>query len=373
MPPEAAIVGVAEPQVLRPASEAELAEAVRAAREPLSVIGGGTRLRPGEGGGARLHTRGLAGITLYEPAALTLIARAGTPLAEVEAALAAEGQMLAFEPAAHPGSTIGGVIAANASGPRRVQVGAARDALIGVRFVDGTGEVIANGGRVMKNVTGYDLVKLIAGSRGTLGVLTEVALKTAPRPPATRILRLPGLTAAEAIAPLTIALTGPFDVTAAMWLPAQGALLRLEGLPGSVALRADALARRLHGFTVEDAPPGLPLCLEASIPGDRRAQGPVDGAGGPRSGADLWRILCRPSQAAAILGRLPEPLGLDWGGALILAALPEGAAPDMPPGAIATRLTGAPARLPVPDPVTARLEAGLRARFDPRGILRGAA
>ncbi|MRX51729.1 FAD-binding protein [Paracoccus sp. S-4012] len=343
---------------MRPASEAELAEDIRSARGPLSILGGGTRLLPGEGRATPLRTGGLTGITLYEPAALTLVARAGTPLAEIEAAVAAENQMLAFEPPPAAGSTIGGVIAANASGSRRVQAGAARDALIGVRFVDGSGEVIANGGRVMKNVTGYDLVKLMAGSRGTLGVLTEVALKTAPLPPATRVLRLSGLSAAEAIAPLTIALTGPFDVTAALWLPGPGALIRLEGLSQSVAVRAEALKARLRGFQIEDTPH---LRLDENILG-----GP--GADSPRRDGDVWRILCRPSQAPAILATIPEPLRLDWGGALILARLPEGSMPPLPPGAIATRLTGAPARLPPPDPVTARLEAGLRARFDPRGL-----
>lgn len=123
-------------------------------------------------------------MSLYEPGALTLVARAGTPVAEVQALLAAERQRRALKCricAVFCGvrgiSTLGGVVAANASGPRRVQVGACRDALLGVRFVDGTGAVIKNGGRVMKNVTGYDLVKLLAGSYGSLGVISEVSFK----------------------------------------------------------------------------------------------------------------------------------------------------------------------------------------------------
>lgn len=154
---------------MRPDSEEALAACISDTREAVSIVGGGTRLHPGEGAGARLDVSGLSGIVLYEPEALTVVVRAGTRLADVQAALAAEGQMLGFEPLGAPGSTIGGVVAANASGPRRVQAGAARDALIGVRFVDGNGDLIRNGGRVMKNVTGYDLVKLMAGSRGRLG------------------------------------------------------------------------------------------------------------------------------------------------------------------------------------------------------------
>ena len=358
---------------MRPESEAALAEVIRAARGPLTPIGGGSRLWPGEGSGARLDTTGLAGITLYEPAALTLVVRAGTPLAEVQAALAAEGQMLGFEPDPRPGSTIGGVVAANASGPRRVLVGACRDALIGVRFVDGTGAVVKNGGRVMKNVTGYDLVKLMAGSRGRLGVLTEVAFRTAPLPPETAILRLPGLDAAAAIPALTAALTAPLDVSAAGWLPGRGAILRLEGLAGSVAIRARALAERLAPFgeTVPGEAGDLRLLAcpntHLACPNGAHVQANDPGE------SDLWRILCRPGAAPAILAALPAPLAIDWGGSLIWVALPAGTTPALPAGQ-ALRVRGAAAlALPPPDPVVARLEADLCARFDPRGILAGAA
>ncbi|MEM6744014.1 MAG: FAD-binding protein, partial [Pseudomonadota bacterium] len=200
---------------MTPRTEAELAEAVAGLTAPVEVVGGGTRQglgRPVQAG-ETLSAAGLCGVSLYEPGALTIVAGAGTPLAEVEAALAAEGQRLPFEPMDHRGllgsegePTIGGAVACNVSGPRRVQAGACRDSLIGVRFVDGGGRAIKNGGRVMKNVTGYDLVKLMAGSYGTLGVLSEVAFKVLPAPEAVAVLRLEGLDDARAVEAMTAAL-----------------------------------------------------------------------------------------------------------------------------------------------------------------------
>ncbi|WP_134680669.1 FAD-binding protein [Paracoccus ravus] len=339
---------------MRPESEDDVCQLIRSARAPLSPIGGGTRLLPGEGTGERLNVSGLRGVVLYEPAALTLVVRAGTPLAEVQATLAAEGQMLGFEPDARPGSTIGGVVAANASGPRRVQVGACRDALIGVRYVNGQGEVVKNGGRVMKNVTGYDLVKLMAGSRGRLGVLTEVALKTAPMPPCSATLALPGVDASAAIEALTSALTGPYDVSGAAWLPGQGALIRIEGLEGSVAIRSRALTERLSAFG--EAAEGDGASWSRLVPTTPEG--------------DLWRIVCRPSEASALLATLPQPLSVDWGGSLIWVALPAGEVPNLPAwSGHATRVTGAEAMtLPAPSPVVARLNASIGERFDPRRI-----
>ena len=354
---------------MRPETEAEVAQVIRAATGTLSAIGGGTRLLPGEGQGARIDTRGLTGIALYEPAALTLVVRAGTLMADVRAALAAEGQHLAFEPPAEPGSTIGGIVAANASGPRRVQSGACRDSMLGVRFVDGQGVILANGGRVMKNVTGYDLVKLMSGSRGKLGVLTEIAFKTAPLPPVTQTLTLPDLDAAAAIAALTTALSGPFDVSGAAWLPETGAMLRLEGLPQSVALRSQALSAAMSAFgsiLTNDDPALWDFQRDANIPGSGAA---------PRDVATkvTWRIVCRPSQAADILaGLASRPRFIDWGGALIHADLPAHVTPELPAGAIGTRLSGTSGGLPQRDPVILRLEAGLRQRFDPRGLFMAA-
>ena len=174
-------------EILYPEDETALAAALREAKGPLQIMGGGTRPIGRIAPAQALSTRRLQGITLYEPGAMTLVAKTGTAVEEIEAVLAAENQRLAFEPMDHRAilgtsgqPTLGGVIAANVSGPRRIQVGAARDFALGVTFVDGTGQVLSNGGRVMKNVTGYDLVKLMSGSWGTLGVLTEVALKVLP-------------------------------------------------------------------------------------------------------------------------------------------------------------------------------------------------
>ncbi|MFB2595157.1 FAD-binding protein [Paracoccus sp. p4-l81] len=334
---------------MKPGSEAELAEAIRDAAGPLRIVGGATRAPVGQG--ARLQTGGLTGVVLYEPAALTLVVRAGTALAEVRALLAAEGQRLPFDPPGKPGSTIGGVVATNASGPGRLLAGACRDSLIGVRFVDGAGRIIKNGGRVMKNVTGYDLVKLMAGSWGRLGVLSEVAFKLAPIAPAAAQV---GLRAElpQAVAAMIAACGQPFDLAGAAWANGQ-AVFRLEGLPGSVAYRADGLRALLSRFG--------PVAEAGDWPT------PPDGAG------DLWRIAVRPSDCAAIADRLAVPVSVDWGGGVIHARLPEGVDARARIGAFsghATRLTAAgPGRFHPEPPAIATLTAALRARFDPRGIL----
>ncbi len=234
-----------------PADERELAEAVAGAAGALSIRGGGTRGMTGEG--ALLTTSGIAGITLYEPGALTLVARAGTPVGEIEETLAAENQMLAFEPMDHRAllgtegePTIGGVVAANVSGPRRVQAGAARDVLLGVRFVDGRGTVVKNGGRVMKNVTGYDLARLMCGARGTLGVLTEVSLKVLPRPETQATVVLSGLDVAEASGAMAAALASPFSISGAAWTGGD-VFLRIEGMAASVAYREGRVAGMFPG------------------------------------------------------------------------------------------------------------------------------
>ncbi len=387
---------------MRPVSETELAEMLRGAAGPLAVRGGGTRGIGRPVPGAVLQTGGLAGVRLYEPGALTLVAGAGTPMAEVEALLAAEGQRLPFEPMDHRPllggagvPTLGGMVAANASGPRRVQAGACRDSLIGVRLVDGTGAVIKNGGRVMKNVTGYDLVKLMAGSWGTLGVLSEVSFKLLPRPETEATLVLQGLRATGAVAAMAAALGLPWEVSGAAFgaqdAEGRGAVhLRIEGFADSVRYRLGRIEQALaaHGQAerIEDAARSARLWR-----GIRDVEGFADRA-------FVARVSIKPSDLPALMAdpalrQSGAECLADWGGGLVwVAAAPDaaGAEPDIQRGRgliealqgfAAARgghatLVKAPLALRrlVPSfqpeaPAVAALSRGLRARFDPRGIL----
>jgi glycolate oxidase FAD binding subunit len=355
-------------------NETEVAEAIIAANGPLKITGGGTRPIGKPPAGEILSAAGLSGITLYEPGALTLVTRAGTPLAEIEAALDVEHQRLAFEPMDHrtllgtTGTpTIGGVVAANVSGPRRISVGACRDFMLGVRFVDGSGQIIKNGGRVMKNVTGYDLVKLLTGSYGTLGVLTEVSLKVLPKPETTATLCIPDQSIAQAVAAMSAALGSPFEITGAAHIPGGSSktLLRIEGFEQSVAYRTQKLQSLLSRFgEVAVLPDGDHWTDIANV------------AVFAESAKDIWRISVRPSEAEAIVNSLPngsETL-LDWGGGLIWAAVLQGTDLRAKLAAFnghATLIKGTadvPAFQPEPAPL-AILTAGLRAKFDPRSIL----
>ncbi|MEM9579712.1 MAG: FAD-binding protein [Pseudomonadota bacterium] len=358
---------------MRPSSEAELAEMMAAANAPWHITGGGTR---GIGGdGAALETGGLRGIGLYEPGALTLVAQAGTPVAEIEAALAAQNQRLAFEPTdlrdalgTSGVSTIGGVVATGASGPRRIAVGAARDFMLGVRFVDGAGTIVKNGGRVMKNVTGYDLVKLMTGAHGTLGVLTEVSLKVLPDVEMQASLRLSGLAPDQSVAAMSAALGSPFEVTGAGRTAAGDTLLRLEGFEASVRYRAGALSKKLAGFgdvTLDDTAGQDWTDL-------RDARAFAGGSG------DLWRLSVTPSDAPAVIAAVdPETYTLDWGGGLIWAEVPAGtdlrARLSVPGHATLMRASvetyGRLGRFHPELDVLARISRELRARFDPKGIL----
>jgi glycolate oxidase FAD binding subunit len=295
-------------------------------------------------------------------------------LTEVEALLASEGQRLPFEVPdlrsllGRAGiSTLGGVVAGNASGPRRVQVGACRDSLIGVRFIDGTGTVIKNGGRVMKNVTGYDLVKLMAGSHGTLGVLTEVSFKVLPVPEAEMTLILTDLDDARAVTAMSAALASPYEVSGAAYWPGSGTYLRLEGFSASVAYRAGQLADVLADFG--------PVTREedtATRWANIRDVAPFHSREG-----DVWRVSVKPSDAPMIAARAgAEALAYDWGGGLIWMLTAPGTdlrARLAPFAGHATRVRGAAgdgiAAFHPETPALAAIAKGLRGKFDPRGIL----
>lgn len=284
---------------LNPASEAELGALIAerfAARQPLRLAGGGTRVETGAVPGDTLSTAAISGVVTYEPGEMTLIARAGTPLDQIQAMLAAEGQALAFEPADMRGvlgqggtPTIGGVVAANASGPRRLLAGACRDHLLGLRFVDGQGRVLKNGGRVMKNVTGLDLGKLFCGAHGTLGVLTEVALKTLPHLPDRCTLGFHGVTVEEAVAIFSAALATPFEVSGAAFRDGT-AWLRVEGLGPQMDYRRDRLLALLAPREAEL------LDAEATLALWRELRDLAHFAG---TDAPLWRVLVKPSDAPA--------------------------------------------------------------------------
>jgi len=314
-----------------PHSEAEAMEIVRAGRAPFAIEGGATRAgygRPAQAA-ATLSTKRLAGIALYNPAEMTIVTRAGTPVAEIEAALAEQGQMLPFEPpdprplwggTGEP--TIGGVVASALAGPRRIQAGGVRDSLIGVRFVNGRGEAVKSGGRVMKNVTGLDLVKLQCGAMGTLGLITEVAFKLLPKPQARATLALEGLDDARAIAALSAALGSPFEASAAAHLPARAGraartLVRLENFEESIRYRLAELTGLL-------APFGRARRLDAAeadaLWADIRDVRPF---AAPDARA-VWRVSTAPSRSAALVAaiaaRLPIEAFYDWGGGLVWLA-----------------------------------------------------
>jgi glycolate oxidase FAD binding subunit len=361
--------------MLTPKSEAELSDALKSASSPLRIIGGGTRPIGRSNASEMLSTSKLTGIELYEPGALTIVAKAGTPIRDIEAALAKENQRLPFEPMDHRAllgtkgePTIGGVVAANVSGPRRIQAGACRDSLIGVRFVDGAGTALKNGGRVMKNVTGYDLVKLMAGSYGTLGVLSEVGFKVLPGIAATATVTLHHQQSEGAIAAMSKALGSPFEVSAAAFDPASGSThLRLEGFGDSVVYRTAELTKLLGdlGDITTETNPDKSKKLWADIR-DVKALTGTEG--------NLWRISVKPSdgaKVASILGAVPSLM--DWGGGLIWAAID-------PAIDLRTKLAGIQGHAtlirgegfatfhPEPAPLAAVVQ-GLRDKFDPKGLL----
>ncbi|NQW12189.1 MAG: FAD-binding protein [Alphaproteobacteria bacterium] len=399
------------PDTFKPDTPAQVQDAVAWAvseEAPLEIVGRASKRAVGRPMQTTntLDVSGLAGIGLYEPEELILQAGPGTPVAEIEAALAAHRQMMAFEPLdlgpllggeADQGS-IGGVFAANLSGPRRVKAGAARDHLLGFVSVTGRGETVKSGGRVVKNVTGYDLSKLVTGSWGTLAVLVDLTFKVLPAPEVETTLVINNLDDETARRVMSAALGSSHEVSSAAHLPlgvgagdvaGPATCIRLEGFGPSVAARAEALEGELAPFgghlgaydgylsrdlwkSVRDAEPLV-------VPLDR----------------PVWRLsvppVAGPAVAAAIKAALPEATYYyDWGGGLIWVAVPAAAdahAPDAHAGVIrgavagtgegghATLIrAGADVRAAVPvfepqAPGLAALSARIKQSFDPKGVL----
>ena len=309
----------AAPAALCPRDAADLTEILASHPTPLEPLGTGSKRAIGcPVSAAALDLSALSGLTAYEPAELVLTAHAATPLSAVEAALGAESQRFAFDPPnfnallqASGEQTLGGIVAANLAGSRRVSAGAARDHFLGCAAVTGRGERFNAGGRVVKNVTGYDVPKLLAGSWGTLAVLTTVTLRVAPAPETERTLLVPCASPSEAVTVLSGALGSPHDVAAAAFDPEVGCLLRLEGFAASVEARYAALAAALHPKDVGE--------VEAA--NSRALWNEIGGAAALARWPVVWRISVAPSDAPRVLAALePERYLLDWGGGLIWAA-----------------------------------------------------
>jgi glycolate oxidase FAD binding subunit len=338
---------------------------------------------------------------------MVMTVKAGTPVAQVEAALAANRQMMAFEPMDHRGilgaygtpsaePTIGGVFAANVSGPRRLIAGAARDSLLGIRFVNGRGEIIRAGGRVMKNVTGLDLVKLLAGSQGTLGFLTEVTFRVLPVPPMTETIVISGLDDPTAAKAMAAAMALPVEVSGAAHLPAsvwprflrsvlpegpgggEATVLRLEGLAASVEVRAQKLAAVMEAFG-----PVTRLGMETSLILWREIRDVHPYADGTEK--PLWRVSVAPSAGAQLVAALRLEAGIDafydWQGGLVWMRMEAEAEGGLLRrmirafgGGHATLIRASdavraetPTFEPLPDAVAA-LSARVKAKLDPAGI-----
>ena len=393
---------------LKPENAARLVDAIQSAvaeKTPLEVIGGGSKRAFGGPVAAerRLDLSCLSGISLYEPSELVMTADAATPLAEINRALDENNQYLAFEPrdmgsilGSAIGGTIGGAIACNLAGPRRIKSGAARDHILGFKAVNGRGEAFKSGGRVVKNVTGFDLSKLITGSFGTLAAISEISFKVLPRPQKTRTVLIFGGDFEDARRAMSLALGGPFEVSAAAHLPADVAAtsnvdcvaaagrsltaLRLEGPEPSVVHRCRTLRSGLSAFG-ETA--------ELDEAGSRRFWRQVGDAAffAAVPEAQIWRLSVPPAAGPGVAAEILDSTGgrafFDWGGGLVwLAVAPRedawapvvrGAISE--PGGHATLVRAAasirnsqPVFQPQP-PALAALTARIKDAFDPLAIL----
>jgi glycolate oxidase FAD binding subunit len=392
--------------VLKPRDAKEVEDAVRWALgndKALEIIGQSSKRAIGRPSQTdiTLDLSGLSGVTLYEPAELVLSAKAGTPLSEIEALLDKNNQQLDFEPmdygplfgqAAGQG-TIGGVIAMNLSGPRRIKAGAARDHFLGVTAVTGRAETIKSGGRVVKNVTGYDMCKVLAGSWGTLAAMTDVTIKVLPNPETQATVVVEGLDDAAACAAMAAAMGSSCDVSGAAHLPDHVAsyfdglpkpeaatVLRLEGVAPSVAHRKQALAALMKPFG-----PVAMLDEKESQALWRSVRRAAPFAADSARARPLWRISTAPRQGHRLVDLITPAAQMfyDWGGGLIWVAMPFEDEADA--GSIrraVAELGGHATLVRAPVALRASVEvfepqgAGLRALskrvkdgFDPQGVL----
>ena len=346
-----------------------LVERIRAAAErgtPLRIRGGGSKDFYGERlEGELLETAPLAGITSYEPTELVVTALAGTPLAQLEAALAERGQCLPFEPPHFGGgATVGGMVAAGLSGPARASAGAVRDYVLGLTMVNGRGEVVTFGGQVMKNVAGYDVSRLVAGSLGTLGLIAEVSLKVLPVPPGQATLKFE-LSQQEALQRLNAWGGQPLPLNASCWVRDGGVdtlFLRLRGAVAAV----EAACRSLGGERQDEARVAgdWNLCRDQQLPWFVE-----------RAGCDLWRLSV--PQTAPVLD-LPEPPLVEWHGGQRWVRTEAGAGAPLRQVAAqagghatlfaAARPESAGSRFTPLAPALARIHRELKRQFDPVGI-----
>ena len=338
----------------------------------LELRGGGTKDQFGAPRtGIAVSLRRLSGIVDYDPGELVLTVRPGTPLVAVEAMLAAEGQMLAFEPWGAEGATIGGTVAAGIAGSRRVTAGSARDHLLGFTAVSGRAQTFIAGAKVVKNVTGYDLPKLLTGSWGRLGAMTEMTLKVLPRPQQTITMVARGVSLRTAYAAMARALGSNIDVSAAAHLRTGEVVLRVAGFAVSVEARCAALADLLANHCEL-----RPLPCNEAAPMWRRAM-----SGDDLLGETRWDVHLPPRHAADLIEALePQQIdwAMDWGGGRVWIAL------DREQGRVrgeAARLGGearlaqAPPELRLRMPAfhprhagVATLEQRVRQAFDPAGV-----
>jgi glycolate oxidase FAD binding subunit len=388
----------------------QVVRAAIASEQPLEIIGHGTKRMVGQpmATNALLDVSALNAVKSYEPNELIITVETGAPLSDVKSLIDSKNQQFAFEPmdtalllGTGAAGTIGGMIGAGLAGPRRIQAGAARDHLLGAHAVSGFGDSFKAGGRVVKNVTGYDLCKLLAGSWGTLAVMTEVTLKVMPRPESERTLVLRGLDDLAANKVMTSALGSPFDVSGAAHVPksalrdTMGALselgspknaltlLRLEGISASAAHRAASLASALSPFGAAE------ILEDEGSAAVWRCVRDVESfaAKGPLGAWPVWRIVCPPALGGALGERLARETGgdvlYDWGGGLIWAAMPP--RPDALATLVRQRASAAGGhamllratdevrgRIDVFHPASggvAALNERLRQSFDPKGIL----